>query len=278
MNEVERRNRELYIKELLNPARLLAGILNIIALYWCVVGWLDGLQFLAGFSAFMGLIFLGTLGMLGYGAITAARRRFFTHKHLESAWRSAEERMVRFRQAVKDLRKEQIADLSEMPTTIERVSDQLYYSLRRADLVLTEIDKSEGRYNAAMLPPPPPIAPASDRTVSELYQIADKNIAEYKRNFAAVISGVQRTEAQAAVFTTTLDNLRLKMLGYRLTGRQPEISKNEFFTALGEAKLQLEAIDKALDELEINPFNEVPIGMATPVREDPPEQIQTGQS
>jgi hypothetical protein len=65
---------------------------------------------------------------------------------------------------------------------------------------------------------------------------------------------VERTEAQAAVFVTTLDTLRMKMLGHRVSGSANGLSNNEFLSALGEAKLQLEAIDKALDELEINPF------------------------
>jgi hypothetical protein len=65
---------------------------------------------------------------------------------------------------------------------------------------------------------------------------------------------VQRTEAQSAVFMTTVDTLRMKMLGYRLVGKSPEVGSHEFLQALNEAKLQLQAIDKALDELDMGQY------------------------
>jgi len=69
-----------------------------------------------------------------------------------------------------------------------------------------------------------------------------------------VMAGVERTEAQAAVFTTTLDTLRMKMLSYRLVGKETESPTQDFLAALTEARMQLESIDKALDELELTPF------------------------
>jgi hypothetical protein len=68
------------------------------------------------------------------------------------------------------------------------------------------------------------------------------------------MGGVERTEAQAAVFTTTLDTLRMRMLGHRLAGRSPELAHTEFLQAMTEARMQLDSIDKALDELELTPF------------------------
>jgi hypothetical protein len=44
----------------------------------------------------------------------------------------------------------------------------------------------------------------------------------------------------------------MKMLGYRLVGKTPEIPSQDFLEALSEAKLQLDAIDKALDELDLS--------------------------
>jgi hypothetical protein len=102
----------------------------------------------------------------------------------------------------------------------------------------------------------PPVwqAAAHDPQSKELYRIADKNIAEYRSHFAGVMAGVQRTEAQSAVFMTTLDTLRMKMIGYRLVGRSPELGSSEFLDALAEARAQLEAIDTALEELDLGHY------------------------
>jgi hypothetical protein len=44
------------------------------------------------------------------------------------------------------------------------------------------------------------------------------------------------------------------MLGHRLAGKTPELAHTEFLQALTEARMQLDSIDKALDELELTPF------------------------
>ena len=62
------------------------------------------------------------------------------------------------------------------------------------------------------------------------------------------------TEAQVAVFTTTLDTLRMKMLGYRLVGKDTESPTQDFLAAITEARMQLESIDKALEELDLTAF------------------------
>jgi hypothetical protein len=102
--------------------------------------------------------------------------------------------------------------------------------------------------------PPAWNPPSHDPQAKELYRIADKNIAEYRGHLAGVMAGVQRTEAQSAVLMTTVDTLRMKMIGYRLIGRSPELSSREFLEAMQEAKMQLAAIDRALDELELTAF------------------------
>lgn len=68
------------------------------------------------------------------------------------------------------------------------------------------------------------------------------------------MAGVQRAEAQCAVFMTTLDTLRMQLIGHRLAARTPEMSSREFLEAMGEAKLQLQAIDQALEELDFRQF------------------------
>jgi len=70
------------------------------------------------------------------------------------------------------------------------------------------------------------------------------------------MSGVSRSMAQAEVFLTTLDALRIRMLGYRLGSRTPELESHEFLTVITESKMQFEAIDKALEEIELTPFPE----------------------
>jgi hypothetical protein len=67
---------------------------------------------------------------------------------------------------------------------------------------------------------------------------------------------------------TTLDTLRMKMLGYRLVGKSPELSSQDFLEALNEAKLQLSAIDTALEELELGPYPQMIASMPPPVPDD----------
>ncbi|MEJ5171286.1 MAG: hypothetical protein WHU10_09880, partial [Fimbriimonadales bacterium] len=127
--------------------------------------------------------------------------------------------------------------------------------------------------------PPAWTAAPTDPQAKELYRIADRNIAEYRKLYDAVMAGVSRTEAQAAVFMTTLDTLRVKMLGYRLVDKSPEVPSQDFLEALGEARLQLDAIDKALEELD---FSHLPKLIAvesgrsaSEVLEEPEEQRQS---
>ena len=102
--------------------------------------------------------------------------------------------------------------------------------------------------------PPTWTASSNDPQSRELYRLADKNIAEYRAQYAGVMAGVQRTEAQSAVFMTTLDTLRMKMIGYRLVGRSPEMASQEFLEALAEARMQLQSIDTALEELDLGHY------------------------
>jgi hypothetical protein len=138
-----------------------------------------------------------------------------------------------------------------MPATIREVAQGLYLALRRADIISHEVESSEkGLYNT----PPVWEAPSRDAQSKELYRLADKNIAEYRAQFAGVMAGVQRTEAQSAVFMTTLDTLRMKMIGYRLVGRSPELASHDFLEALAEARAQLQSIDTALEELDLGHY------------------------
>ncbi|HRF59404.1 MAG TPA: hypothetical protein PLH94_05750 [Fimbriimonadaceae bacterium] len=240
MEDIVRQDRRLLVRELIRPRRVFALCATGLALWLLlpVVGiprvWIVVLAAVWAAAAYL-----------------ASSKRRFQNRRYELLWNACEDRLEKFGVALKAMKRDQIAEFAEMPNTIREVANSLYLALRRADLVFLEISKSEGwlQGTSGIHTPTP-----NDPQAKELYRIADKNVAEYKRHFDAVMAGVQRAEAQAAVFTTTLDTLRMKMLGYRLTGRKPELSTQEFLESLTEAKLQLEAIDKALDELELSPF------------------------
>ncbi len=177
-------------------------------------------------------------------------KRFYNTKFL-MMWTACKDRLQRFHAALAEAKKQGVPELQDLPRTVESVGETLYVALRRADIVLREVTTSEG-WLMAVQHHGGPISP--DQKAQELYRLADKNIAEYRQNYKLVMSGVERTEAQAAVFTTTLDTLRMRMLGHRLAGRSPELAHTEFLQAMTEARMQLDSIDKALDELELTPF------------------------
>jgi hypothetical protein len=179
----------------------------------------------------------------------ASETRRFYNQHMKALWTGCLDRLARFHEVQKRAKNTGVADLREMPKTIENVAQAVYRALRKADIVAHEIASSEAGLA--------PVVPTSQRISTdaqsqELFQVADRNIAEYRQGLEAVMAGVQRSEAQAAVFMTTLDTLRMKMLGHRLVGRSPELPSHEFLAAIAEAKLQLESIDKALDELDLS--------------------------
>src|SRR5690606_846041 len=132
-------------------------------------------------------------------------KRFIAKKY-QAMWNGCQDRLKRFDEVIKKLKKDQIANLSEMPETIRRVGKSLYRALRRADMIAAEVEKTERDPYTA---PPIFTAPSHDPQSKELYRLADKNIAEYRQQFAGVMAGVHRTEAQSAVYMTTLDSLRM---------------------------------------------------------------------
>ena len=232
------------MRELLRPNRI-----ALIAV-GAVVGW--GLNSVA--PSFFGDYFIGlaacaVLAVYGVACVSEAKKKRFLQPRFATLWMGCRDRLARFDEVFRKMRRDQIADLSIMPQTIQSVAQGLYKALRRADMISDEVLRTEqGIYTQ----PPSWTGGSNDAQATELYRIADRNIAEYRQQYAGVMAGVQRAEAQSAVFMTTLDNLRMKMLGYRLVGKAPEIPSQDFLEALAEAKLQLDAIDKALDELDLS--------------------------
>lgn len=250
MEDIQRQDQKLFWREVASPGRVVLSL------------------------AFFGLIFGGLASFIPWPVTVAATLAVFvTHgltsynrsiekrwlsPHFHELWNRSRDRLSRFQDVLKQMRRDQVADLHEMPKTINAVGASLYAALRRADMIAHEVMLTEKDLVSA---PPTYGTLSHDAQAKELYRIADKNIAEYRAQFAGVMAGVQRAEAQAAVYATTLDTLRMKMIGYRLVGRNPEISSLDFLTALGEARLQLEAIDKALDELD---FSTMPVVIQPP--------------
>jgi hypothetical protein len=250
MDDVSRQDRRLFVRELLRPARVfLSGLatLTVLGPFGGLADWFWGWNWYLAILALIGIAHTAA-------AFNASLGKRFHQKRYEALWNGCQERLKLFDEVLAKMRRDRVADLQEMPKTIRRVSHQLYLALRRADMVSHEVHQTErGLYHQ----PPAWSAPTHDAQATELYRLADKNIAEYRQQFAGVMAGVQRTEGQCAVFMTTVDSLRMKMIGYRLVGKSPELSSQDFLEAMQEAKLQLAAIDKALDELELSSLPDV---------------------
>jgi hypothetical protein len=259
MDDIRRHDKNLLVKELLNPGRL---ILAAIAAGFVFISrstflWEMNILWQAVGFSIIALVYVNS-------SYKEAKRKRFINKRFEALWNGCKDRFTRLEDVLGKMRKEQVADLREMPATIREVAQSLYGALRRADLISNEVQKTEsGIYSA----PPAWQGASNDPQAKELYRLADKNIAEYRQQFGAVMAGVQRTEAQSAVFMTTLDTLRMKLISYRLTGKSPEVSTQEFLEALSEAKVQLHAIDQALDELDFSQFPKTVVIMPPPVED-----------
>lgn len=253
MDDIRREDRRLFWQAVFTPSRWIPSV-GLVLFGGLIMRTSMG-EFMASISHVPFYFGLG-LAAMGFGSwYQSARReaiakRFRNPRH-HMLWQAAEDRMAQFDSSLKKLRSDRIADLRDLSANLHATSAALYAALRRADLLLDEIHGSE----AVVQRRPPPIpSHSNDPQAQELYRIADRNIAEYRQHLATVMAGVQRTEAQAAVFSTTLDTLRVRMLGHRIVGRSPEIHQHDFLAALTEAKMQLSAIDRALEEIELTPF------------------------
>jgi len=243
MDEIRRRDLRVFIKELFKPGRVFATG------FFCLVGIGIGRSDPTLLPAFLVSAFAVVAHC--YISYKASIQKRFISPRFSWLWDSCHERLDSFNSALKQLRKAEIASFSEMPLAINEVSENLYRALRRADLIYDEVAKSEHSTRRQLsVPPDTPHDPQS----KELYRIADKNLAEYRANYSDLMSGIQRTEAQGAVFVTTLDSLRVRMLSYRLAGKNPSLSSGDFLSSLAEARLQLEAIDQALEELDMGHY------------------------
>ena len=74
---------------------------------------------------------------------------------------------------------------------------------------------------------------------------------------------------------TTLDTLRMKMLGYRLVGRSPEVPSHDFLEALAEARAQLQSIDTALEELDLGHYPKTIAAIPPPIPQEVVDELQS---
>lgn len=260
MDEIRKRDVQVFFKEVVSPGSIFVTLLA------------GGCGAMIAMNPFAGptgsMIVVGASVVLGIliSAYLRSIPKRFQDRRFGILWREAQVREKSLKGALAKLKKSNIADLSELPTTVQRMMPEIYRALRRADLVQVEVGNSEKAFG--------PMTAASHRTINdpqaqELYRVADRNIAEYTSHLKSALAGVERAEAQAVVFSTTLDTLRIRMLNYRLTGRSPDLETREFLNVIAEAKMQFAAIDKALDEIEEMPFPTLTTLAGEPVTSDP---------
>lgn len=267
MDDVQRQDLKLFLRELAHLSSLVLIAFGGFLLYSFYRLSPEGVPWFQVALAY-GLPALAVHSLMAY---RRSRRKRFLNSRYEAIWKGCCDRLERFHQVMKKLKRDQIADLREVPKTMNTVSRALYKALRRADLISHEVNASEKGLFAS---PAVWNAQSNDPQSNELYRIADRNLAEYRQQLAGVLAGVQRTEAQSAVFMTTVDTLRIKMQGYRLVGKSPELTSHDFLEALTETKLQLQSIDKALDELELGPYPKmIAVMPPVPMPEDVQQQI-----
>lgn len=263
MEDIRRQDIRLFVKELLSPFRLICTLAIAIL-------FLGNAPSIGGVAYPMAVIVVFVSSVWAW---MESDKRRFSNKRFQSLWMGCQDRLARFEDVLKRMRRDQVADLSEMPNTIRNLAKTLYIALRRADIISHEVQLSEkGLYNE----PPTWKSPSRDAQSQELYRLADKNIAEYRAQFAGVMAGVQRTEAQCAVFMTTLDTLRMKMIGYRLVGRSPELSSHDFLEALAEARAQLQSIDTALEELDLGHYPKTISVVPPPIPDEVVRRLKIG--
>ncbi len=247
MDEIRKHDRRIHLREVFSLRRIIlqalwtSSVFAIVSRFeFSISGFLTGLTLIAAGWA--------VHWFLAWGM---ASKKLFVHQRFKSMWDDCAERLDAFQQAVAKLGKNGVADLYELPQTVDKIANALYIALRRADLIFKEVAESE---HVVRRKPSAPSAMPADAQAKALYGIADRNIAEYRAHYSEILAGVHRTEAQAAVFVTTLDSLRLKVLSYRLTGKSPALDTELFLTGIAEARAQLQAIDTALEELDLGHF------------------------
>jgi hypothetical protein len=241
--EIRKADQRIFWRAFLRSNRI---VLHILFLLLCgMIGSING----SPFPLIIGFLFSSMVHV--NRSIVEAKRKRFINSRFASLWNGCRERYESFEDGIKKLKRADIAQFQELPDTVRDLAMTIYNALRRADILFEEVLQSEG---VDRIRPGVPMFKPTDPQAQELYRIAEKNLGEYRGHYNELMAGIQRTEAQSTVFMTTLDNLRVKMLGYRLIGKNPSLNSEEFLSVLAEARAQLSAIDQALDELDLSHY------------------------
>src|SRR5579862_4687525 len=124
MNDVQRQDRKLFIQELAKGGRVFSVALGIGLIYLFVrlmfEIWPDKTtQFDVMFgigAALVGLMWIS-------GARKSAKAKRFHNQRYKALWDGCTDRLQKFDDVLDRMRREQVADLQEMPKTIRRVGD-----------------------------------------------------------------------------------------------------------------------------------------------------------
>ena len=255
--EIRKADQRIFWREFLRSSRIVLQLLFLLVAWPICLG-------LGGPGYFLIALIFG-LSVQAVLANAAAIRKRFINGRFSALWNGCRERYESFEEGMNKLRKAEIAQFQELPSTVSSLAMTIYNALRRADILFEEVLQSEG---IDRVRPGLPMFKPTDPQAQELYRIAEKNLGEYRSHYNELMAGIQRTEAQATVFMTTMDNLRVKMLGYRLIGKNPSMNSEEFLSVLAEARAQLSAIDQALDELDLSHYPKTIAVVPSPPREE----------
>lgn len=248
MTELRKKDRELWIREsfLGRGAIFTLGSVAVAAfLYWVSQ---QGVALVG--MPWQALAVILTFGIGGgmYVGFQAMKDQAFRISTLRKLWEDSEDALHRLDQSLKDIKKEQLQELAELSQSMKDVSEQLFWSLRRADHVMCTVARTEaGR----------PERPARDRALrhldretQEMFQIADRNLNDYRRMRGQLDAMVRRVEAQAEVFITTVETLRMHIHRIRLSTLDQSRARPQFVDAIVAAQRELKLIDRTLRELE----------------------------
>ncbi|MFQ3677979.1 MAG: hypothetical protein SNJ74_08550, partial [Fimbriimonadaceae bacterium] len=163
MTDVQRQDRILFLRELARPRRLawiaLLGFGSFLTN--SLFGEWPWQMMPPSFAAALGLALAGSYV---WGSYRDARDKRFYDRRYRLLWENCERRLRLFENVLKKLKKDQVADLQEMPQTIRRVAQALYLALRRADMVAYEVGITE---RGLPLSPPVVASPTADRQATE---------------------------------------------------------------------------------------------------------------
>src|SRR5437016_4006677 len=99
MNDVQRQDRKLFIKELLRPGRLFLTLVPLFVLWLIREPFLEG-PGLFTFTLVAGLIVLAS----GWSAFTASVKNRFINKRYEALWIGCKDRLSRFEEVIGKMR------------------------------------------------------------------------------------------------------------------------------------------------------------------------------